>query len=324
MEKKVLLTGSAGFIGYKTAQMLLEDGNEVIGVDNINDYYDVRLKEYRLKLLKKYENFEFHKADIRDRDYLDKIFNANKFDTVINLAARAGVRYSIENPSEYITTNIQGTLNILELTKDFEIEHLALASSSSVYAGEETPFHEKLTVDKPISPYAASKKSSELIAYTYHYLYGINITALRYFTVYGPYGRPDMAYFRFMKLIDEEKPVTIFGDGEQKRDFTFVNDIARGTIKATKTKGYEIVNLGGGKTPVSINYMIRKISDGLDKKAKIEYLEPQKADMKITGANISKAKEVLDWQPETDFDEGIEKTVAWYKENRNWLKEINI
>jgi UDP-glucuronate 4-epimerase len=242
---KLLVTGCAGFIGWKVSEKLLNKGHEVVGVDNLNDYYDVKLKFYRLELLKKYKNFKFYKVDIENYQSLMEIFQENKFDAVINEAARAGVRYSLENPFIYITTNVYGTLNLLELCRKYNVPKFVLASTSSLYAGQPMPFKEDLPVNTPISPYAASKKSAEVIAYTYNYHYGIDVSVVRYFTVYGPAGRPDMSIFRFIKWIMEDRPIEVFGDGTQSRDFTYVDDIAEGTILALKPVGYEIINLGG-------------------------------------------------------------------------------
>ena len=262
--RKILVTGTAGFIGWKTSEKLLEKGFEVVGVDNMNDYYDVRLKEWRLNQLLPHKNFKFYKIDIEDKNALKELFKSNKFDAIINLAARAGVRCSIENPYIYYTTNVMGTLNLLELAKDFDVPKFVLASTSSLYAGQPMPFKEDLPVNQPISPYAASKKAAEVLCYTYHYLYGIDVTVLRYFTVYGPAGRPDMSIFRFIKWIMEDKSVQIYGDGTQSRDFTYVDDIAEGTIKALKPLGYEIINLGGGNKPTSLNTILDIINRELN------------------------------------------------------------
>jgi len=324
LKKTVLLTGSAGFIGWKTAEFLLNEGYEVIGIDNLNNYYDVRLKNWRVEQLKKYENFRFFNVDIENLGALKVLFDTFRFDVVLNLAARAGVRYSLINPHVYLQTNAQGTLNLLELMREKGIKKMVLASTSSLYAGLPMPFKEDLPVNTPISPYAASKKAAEVMAYTYHYLYKIDISVVRYFTVYGPAGRPDMSIFRFIKWIDEGQPIKIFGDGTQARDFTYVDDIARGTILAMKPVGYEIINLGGGKNPISLKEIIKKIEKLLGKKANIQYLEPNKADMKETWADISKAKKLLDWEPKIDIDEGLKRTVKWYLENKDWLKDISL
>ncbi|ACD65809.1 NAD-dependent epimerase/dehydratase [Sulfurihydrogenibium sp. YO3AOP1] len=322
--KTVLLTGAAGFIGWKTAEFLLKEGYKVIGVDNLNNYYDVRLKEYRKKDLEKYENFKFYPVDIENLQALEILFNDYKFDVVINLAARAGVRYSMINPYVYMTTNANGTLNLLDLMKKYSVKKFVLASTSSLYAGQPMPFKEDLPVNTPISPYAASKKAAEVMAYTYHYLYGIDVSVVRYFTVYGPAGRPDMSIFRFIKWIDEGKPIILYGDGSQSRDFTYVDDIARGTILATKELGYEIINLGGGKNPISLKRVIETIEAHLGKKAVIDYRPFHKADLKETWADITKAKNLLGWEPKVSFEEGIKKTVDWYLENRDWLKDVEV
>jgi len=324
MSKTVLLTGVAGFIGWKTAEFLLNEGYNVIGIDNLNNYYDVRLKEWRLSTLKDRENFKFFKVDIENYGALKVLFDSYNFDAVINLAARAGVRYSLINPHIYMTTNANGTLNLLELMREKGINKMVLASTSSLYAGQPMPFKEDLPVNTPISPYAASKKSAEVMAYTYHYLYGMDISVVRYFTVYGPAGRPDMSIFRFVKWIDEGTPIKIFGDGTQARDFTYVDDIARGTIKALKPVGYEIINLGGGKNPISLKEIISKLENLLEKKAVIDYREANKADMKETWADITKAGRILGWKPEIDIDEGLRRTVEWYKANKDWLKDISL
>ncbi|MDY6935098.1 MAG: GDP-mannose 4,6-dehydratase [Spirochaetota bacterium] len=320
----LLITGVAGFIGWKTAQKLLDEGNEIIGIDNVNDYYDVRLKSYRLNELKKNKNFRFLQLDIENIEDMEPLFHNNGIDAVINLAARAGVRYSMENPHVYMSTNAQGTLNLLELMRKYNIMKMVLASTSSLYAGQEMPFSEELPVNTPISPYAASKKAAELMCYTYYYLFGIDISVIRYFTVYGPAGRPDMSIFRFIKWIDEGKTIELFGDGTQSRDFTYVDDIAEGTIKSLKKVGYEIINIGGGKNPKSINYVISKLEEYIGKESYIEYKPFHKADMKATWARINKAWDLLEWRPEVGLDEGLKRTVNWYINNKKWLKDIII
>ena len=321
--KTILLTGVAGFIEWKTAELLLNRGFKVIGIDNMNDYYDVRLKDYRLSKLNKLDGFTFYKEDIENIEFLKKVFKENGIDAVMNLAARAGVRYSLENPFIYMTTNAIGTLNLLECCRQYGTKKFVLASTSSIYAGSPMPFKEDLPVNRPISPYAASKKAAEAICYAYHYLYGIDITILRYFTVYGPAGRPDMSIFRFIKWIDEGRPVEIFGDGRQSRDFTYIDDIAEGTIRALRPLGYEIVNLGNNH-PNELMYAIELIERYLEKKARFVYRPFHKADLKATCADIKKAKEMLDWEPKVSLEEGIKRTVDWYKENRSWLKDIVI
>ena len=268
--------------------------------------------------------FEFHEIDIEDKDRLKSLCQTNSIDVIMNLAARAGVPYSLENPKVYVSTNLQGSLNLLEVAKDYSIGKYVLASTSSLYAGEEMPFCEDLAVNSPISPYAASKKGAELMAYTYHHIYGIDVTVLRYFTVFGPAGRPDMSIFRFIKWIDEGTPLKLYGDGSQSRDFTYLDDIAEGTVKAIKKVGYEVINLGGGRNPLSLNDVIGSIEEKLGKKALIDHEAFQKTDMKETWADISKAKRLLDWTPQIDFEEGLDRTVDWYRENRSWLQEVAV
>ncbi len=321
--KNFLITGCAGFIGWKTAEKLLQKGYSVVGLDNMNDYYDTRLKEYRLSLLKRYENFTFYPVDIENKESLKEVFKKHSFDCVINEAARAGVRYSIENPYVYFTTNTIGTLNLLELCKDFGIKKFVLASTSSLYAGQKMPFREDLPVNTPISPYAASKKSAEVLCYTYHYLYGIDVSIVRYFTVYGPAGRPDMSIFRFIKWVLEGKPLEVFGDGSQSRDFTYIDDIAEGTILATKPLGYEVINLGNNK-PHTLLEVVGLIEQYTGRKARLELKDFHKADMRATWANIEKAQRLLGWEPKVSLEEGIKGTVEWTLKNWEWVKDINV
>ncbi len=320
----LLVTGVAGFIGWKTSELLLASGYRVIGIDNLNDAYDVRLKYYRLRQLQSRKNFKFYEVDIENWKDLRQLFQDHHFDAVVHLAARAGVRDSLVDPEIYFRTNVLGTLNLMNLMRDFKVKKLVLASTSSLYAGKTPPFREDLPVDTPISPYAASKKAAEEIGYTYHYLYGLDIVVLRYFTVYGPAGRPDMSIFRFIKWIDEGVPVEIFGDGSQSRDFTFVEDIARGTMQALGVEGYDIINLGGGGDPVSLNQVIAMIEEKLGKRAILRWKEFHKADIKQTQADITKAKQRLHWKPEISFEQGIEMTLQWYVENREWLSNVQL
>jgi len=321
--KTILVTGAAGFIGSNVSEMLLEQGYNVIGLDNLNDYYDVRLKHWRLENLKKYNNFQFYQVDIENLVALRIIFHLHRPDALINEAARAGVRYSMENPHVYLSTNAGGNLNLLELCREFEVPKFVLASTSSLYAGQEMPFKEDLPVNNPISPYAASKKSAEAMAYTYHNLYGLDVTVLRYFTVYGPGGRPDMSYFRFIKWIMEGKPLVIFGDGRQSRDFTYIDDVARGTVKALKPIGYEVINLGNNN-PDKLLQMIQFIEEYTGKKARFEYKKFHKADMIATWASVDKAWELLDWQAQMSLQDGIKKTADWTKANWNWVQDITL
>jgi len=321
---RILLTGVAGFIGWKTALRLLGNGETVIGIDNVNNYYDTRIKEWRLSTLKGFKNFTFHKVDIENLETLRVLFEVyGPFDAIVNLAARAGVRYSMENPFVYFTTNANGTLNLLELAKDFGVKKFVLASTSSLYAGQPMPFKEDLPVNTPISPYAASKKAAEVTCYTYHYLYGIDVSIVRYFTVYGPAGRPDMSIFRFIFKIMKGEPIEIYGDGTQSRDFTYVDDIAEGTVRAIKPLGYEIINLGGSH-PYKLLEVVELIETYLGKKAKIHFKEFHKADLKATWADITKTKKLLGWEPKVPLEEGIKRTVDWFKENWEWVKDINL
>ncbi len=348
-----LVTGVAGFIASRVAELLLQNGHSVIGIDNINSYNDVRLKTYRLHelasnneasklLLDKLDytigsaevyygltsfkcgNFTFKRLDIEDIDSLKKLFSENQFDAVYNLAARAGVRYSMINPQVYMTTNAIGTLNILNCMLKNEVKKVILASTSSLYAGQKMPFNEDLPVNTPISPYAASKKAAEVLAYSYRHLYKIDVSIVRYFTVYGPASRPDMGMFRFIKWIDDETPIKLYGDGSQSRDFTYIDDIARGTILAEKELGYEIINLGGGDNPVSLTTIFSLLENIIGKKAQIEKRPFHIADVKETWADINKAKKLLDWEPEVSLEDGLKQSVAWYYDNYDAMKSINV
>ena len=344
-----LVTGAAGFIGARTCEFLLDAGHHVVGIDNLNNYYDVKLKYHRLNQLKdraairdtviaptglqtncKKENdlnnhssFVFFKIDIEHKDALDVLFMHHKFDAVINLGARAGVRYSVENPYVYMMTNAQGTLHLLENMRQHKIKKMVLASTSSLYAGQPTPFSEELPVNTPISTYAASKKAAEVLCYGYHHLFDLDITILRYFTVFGPAGRPDMSIYRFIKWIDEGTPLEIFGDGSQCRDFTYVDDIARGTILGLKPLGYEVINLGGGRKPVTMNEVIAILERMLGKKAICVHKPFHKADINETAAAIGKAKRLLGWMAEVELETGLQRTVDWYLANKEWLNTLH-
>ena len=328
MSKKYLVTGVCGFIASQVCSQLLEEGDQVIGVDNLNNYYDVRLKKWRLDQLTIHpnaNNFRFVKLDIENPESLKELCRSEgHFDAVLNLAARAGVRYSMENPHVYLSTNAEGSLNLLECMREHECTKFVLASTSSLYAGQKMPFTEDLAVNEPLSPYAATKKAGELMAYSYHKLYGIDVSVVRYFTVFGPAGRPDMSPYRFIKWITEGETIQIFGDGSQSRDFTYIDDIAKGTIAAIKEVGYEIINLGGGRNPVSLNTVISKLEELIGKKAKIEHKAFHIADIKETWADIKKAKQLLGWEPKTSLDQGLEDSVKWYMDNRDWLKDITV
>lgn len=321
---KILVTGSAGFIGWKVTKKILERGDSVVGVDNMNTYYDPRMKEWRLQTLQEFKNFTFIKEDITNYEALEQLFRSHSFDAIINLAARAGVRASLENPWIYYDTNVTGTLNLLECSRRYGPKKFVLASTSSLYGADNPlPFREDANTDRPLSPYAASKKAAEVLCSTYHYLYGIDVTVVRYFTVYGPAGRPDMSLFRFVKWVSEGQPVIIYGDGKQKRDFTFVDDIARGTLAALKPMGYEVINLGSDK-PIVLIEALRLAEELLGRKANVEFKERHPSDVLATWANISKAKRLLNWKPETPFEEGLRQLVTWYTENLTWVKDIDV
>jgi nucleoside-diphosphate-sugar epimerase len=328
LSKKYLVTGAAGFIASQVSKQLLDQGDHVVGVDNLNDYYDVRLKNWRIEQLKVHphaENFSFARLDIEDQSKLANLFKVEgPFNAVLNLAARAGVRYSMENPHIYLSTNAEGTLNLLEFMRTQGCKKLVLASTSSLYAGQKMPFTEDLAVNEPLSPYAASKKAGELMSYSYHKLYQMDVSVVRYFTVFGPAGRPDMSPYRFIKWIAGEETIQMFGDGSQSRDFTYVDDIARGTIAAIQDVGYEIINLGGGRNPVSLNTIISKLEELLGIKAKIDHKPFHVADLMETWADISKSKRLLGWEPQVSLEEGLEKSVQWYMENQHWLKEVQV
>ncbi len=311
----ILVTGSAGFIGFHTAKALLDREDFVIGIDNFNDYYDVQLKENRNKILEEHKNFKLYRSDFSDYQEVEKIFKENKINKICHLGAQAGVRYSLENPHAYIKSNIEGTLNLLELARINKVKDFVFASSSSVYGNQEkAPFSETDNVDTPISIYAATKKSNELMAHTYHHLYGLNCTGLRFFTVIGPWGRPDMALFKFTRLIASDKPIEVYNQGKHQRDFTYVDDIVKGVLTAIDNPfKYEIINLGNNQ-PEELLDFITYIEKYLNKKAKKELKPMQPGDVHKTYADISKAQKLLNYKPETDLEKGIEEFVKWYKE----------
>ncbi len=327
----ILVTGVAGFIGMHVASLLLERGDKVIGLDNLNSYYDPKLKQDRLDQLKNNPNFSFSKIDINESNQLDDIFKKNDFTSVIHLAAQAGVRYSLENPRAYIDSNIVGFLNILESCKNHHIKHLVYASSSSVYGGNtKMPFSEKDRVDNPVSLYAATKRSNELMAHTYSHLYNLPSTGLRFFTVYGPWGRPDMALFLFTKAIIERKPINLFNNGEMLRDFTYISDIVEGIIRvldkvpqcnkdildssinSTKNAPYKIFNIGNSK-PVSLMKYVEAIEDALQLKAIKNFLPMQMGDVVATSSDVSELNSWVDFKPDTEVKDGVAKFVDWYK-----------
>ena len=310
----ILITGAAGFIGYHLCKRLLDEDYNILGIDNLNNYYNSALKIKRLNRLKQYKNFKFEKIDISNKKMISPVFNKFKPKKVINLAAQAGVRYSIENPYAYLDSNLVGFLNIIELCRENKTEGFIYASSSSVYGeNEKIPFSIKDRVDKPISLYAASKKANELIAYSYSHLYGLHTTGLRFFTVYGPWGRPDMAYYIFTKKILNNEPISVYNHGNMKRDFTFIDDIINGT-KAAINKNYkqEIFNLGNNKS-VNLLDFISIIENELNKKAIINFKPMQSGDVKETFADITESKEKLGFEPKITIKEGISKFVEWYK-----------
>ena len=318
---KVILTGAAGFIGSHLAKRLLETGAEVVGLDNINDYYDVNLKYHRLSELEKYEGFTFIRCDISQKDELNRIFEEHRADVVVNLAAQAGVRYSIENPQVYIDSNVIGFFNILEACRNYPVKHLVYASSSSVYGNsDKIPFSVDDRVDNPISLYAATKKSNELMAYTYSHLFGIPATGLRFFTVYGPAGRPDMAYFSFTKKILAGEPIKLFNYGELERDFTYIDDIVEGIMNIIPSVPEEkngarakVYNIGNNK-PVALKEFVAALEEAIGVKAKIEYLPMQPGDVYRTYADISELEKDFGFKPQTDIRTGLKRFAEWYKE----------
>lgn len=311
----ILITGGAGFIGSTLADKLLKEGHTIIVVDNFNDYYDVKLKKQNVANQKRNKNYTLYKGDICDRKLIDKIFKKEQIDVVVHIAARAGVRPSLEDPLEYVRSNIEGTVNILENMKKHGVKKLVFASSSSVYGNcTAEKFSEDLKVTEPISPYAATKSSCEQFIYTYSKLYGINAVCLRFFTVYGPKQRPDLAIRKFIELIEQEKPIPVYGDGTTMRDYTFIDDIISGICAAIdydKTP-YEIINLGGG-SPVTLNQMIETIEKVLGKKAIIDRQPTQPGDVNKTVSDITKANALLGYSPKTSFNDGIRKFVEWKK-----------
>ncbi len=327
-----LVTGCAGFIASRVAEMLLDGGHRVVGVDNLNDAYDPRLKHWRLERLRGREHFAFHLLDISDADAVTARFAADAQSTageppytaVVNLAARAGVRASVRDPRVYYRTNGEGTLHLLEACRRHGVGKFLLASTSSLYgAHNPVPYREDADTDRPLSPYAASKKAAEALAFTYHYLHHLDVSVVRYFTVYGPAGRPDMSVFRFVRWIAEGEPITVFGDGRQSRDFTFVDDIARGTIAALKPLGYEVVNLGGDR-PAVLCEVIDTIAAELGERPAIEYRPPHPADVPATWADINKARSLLDWRPQVPLEVGLRHCVGWFRENRDLGRSLSL
>nr|WP_318842098.1 NAD-dependent epimerase [Oceanotoga sp. DSM 15011] len=333
---KILVTGGAGFIGFHLSNLLLKNGYNVIGIDNLNNYYDVNLKIDRVKILEKQENYEFIKMDLKDKKNIDELFEKNNFDYVINLAAQAGVRYSIENPYAYVDSNLIGFVNILEACRNNPVKHLIYASSSSVYGGNKVaPFSTNHNVDHPVSLYAATKKSNELMAHTYSHLYNIPTTGLRFFTVYGPWGRPDMAYFSFTNNIMSGKPIKVFNHGNMERDFTYIDDIVEGIYKLLnkipqknknwdETKDdlsssfapYKIYNIGNNK-PVKLMDFINTLEDNIGKQAEKIYMDMQPGDVFRTYADTTDLENEIGFKPSTTIDEGLANFAKWYKEYYN-------
>src|SRR5215216_27311 len=316
-----LVTGSAGFIGARTAELLINDGHTVVGIDNLNEAYDMRMKYYRLKRLQSLPGFTFRKLDISDKSIIDE-FQGQSFDGVINLAAWAGVRNSVKNPWIYIDSNMTGTLNMLEICRQTRTNKFIIASTSSIY-GEDPPYPtpESASSSEPLQPYAASKKGAEAMAHAYHHLYDIDVTVVRFFTVYGPAGRPDLSIFRFVQWISEGQPVRVNGDGEQSRGFTYIDDIARGVILALKPVGYEVINLGGHEV-ITINNLIKLIEEVIGKKAIVQYGPPDPADMRSNWADVMKAGELLGWEPQFNLREGVKRLVDWYNAERKWASKV--
>mgnify|MGYP004620448707 FL=1 len=318
--KTYLVTGAAGFIGFFLSKALLDKGEQVIGLDNLNDYYEVSLKESRLAVLKKYENFQFYRADLADKEAVFAIFKQHFPAVVVNLAAQAGVRYSIENPDAYISSNIEGFFHILEACRHYPVEHLVFASSSSVYGGnKKVPFSTEDQVDKPVSLYAATKKSNELMAYAYSKLYGIPLTGLRFFTVYGPMGRPDMAYYKFAKKIMAGEPIQIYNHGDMRRDFTYIDDIVAGIEKILchppgkdeNGAAYKIYNIGNNKPEKLMDY-ISVLERCLGKEAKKEFLPMQPGDVYETYADVTDLMRDFDFKPSTTIEEGLSRFAEWF------------
>ena len=319
---RLLVTGCAGFIGWKVSELLLRQGHSVVGVDTMNGAYDVRLKEWRLAQLQPEPDFTFCRLDISRRRAVAERLSGDLFDAVLNVAARPGVRSSLEDPLPCYEVNVTGTLNLLDHCREKGIGKFVLASTSSVYGEGERPFREDAPTERPLSPYAASKKAAEALCYAYHYSYGLDVTVLRYFTVYGPAGRPDMAVFRFIRQTAEGEPLVLYGDGSQERDFTYVEDIANGTVLGLKPLGYEVINVGSDR-PVSVRDLIGMVQHLVGQEACIEQLPSHPADVTATWADITKARNLLGWEPGVPLEDGLRRTVQWYRENQVWAKQIH-
>lgn len=313
MESPILLTGGAGFIGSHLADRLLNEKIEVVVIDDFNDYYDPKIKRKNVEKHLKNKNYKLFEGDICDLGLLEKIFSSYPFKMIVHFAARAGVRASLKNPLLYERTNGIGTLNLLECARKFEVKNFIFASSSSVYGiNSKLPFSEEDPIEKPISPYASTKRANELMCFTYHHLYGLNITCLRFFTVYGPRQRPEMAIYKFTNLIYKDREVPVFGDGKARRDFTYIDDIMEGVLSAMeKCYPFEIINLGESKT-IELLELIKMIEENLGKKANIKFLPPEAGDVPITYADIKKAKKLLGYNPKYPIEEGIKEFVRWF------------
>jgi len=320
---KLLVTGCAGFIGSKVSEYCLRHGHQVTGVDNLNGAYDVGLKEWRLSRLEEVSGFTFMRGDVADRAVVSALLSRHRVEAVINLAARAGVRRSLMDPWVYYETNVLGTLNLLEGCREHRVPKFVLASTSSLYGDGQRPFREDQVTDHPVALYAASKKAAETLCYTYHHLHGIDVTVLRYFTVYGPAGRPDMSPFRFIRWIAEDEPIMLYGDGSQERDFTYVDDIAHGTLLGLKPLGYEIINLGSDR-PITMRQFITILERQLGRPARVQRRPAHPADVRATWADITKARRLLEWAPSTPLEDGLGAAVRWYKENRSWASRIDL
>jgi UDP-glucuronate 4-epimerase len=328
MAERYLLTGCAGFIAAKVAELLLDAGHEVLGIDNLNDAYDPRLKQWRLERLLPRKNFSFQKADISDRAAVERLFVEQLAKrppaAVVNLAARAGVRPSVSNPWVYYEANCAGTLNLLDACRATGVRKFLLASTSSLYGKHNpTPYREDADTNRPLSPYAASKKAAETIAHVYHHLHGLDVSVVRYFTVYGPAGRPDMCIFRFIRRIAEGESIVVYGDGTQSRDFTYVDDIARGTVAALRPLGYEVINLGGDR-PVRLDSIIQWIAQMVGKPVQIERRPMHPADVPATWADVTKAATLLGWRSEVSIEEGLRRSVDWYTANRELALSLEL
>jgi len=321
---KYLVTGAAGFIASRVCEFLLDQGHQVVGIDNLDPVYDLRIKRWRLDRLTPRDGFSLYEESICDQSALKRLVEDHpQIAGIINLAAKAGVRDSVIDPWSYYDTNLTGTLNLLELSRHYQIPKFVLASTSSIY-GENAPYPTPETTESsfPLQPYAASKKAAETLCYSYHYLYGTDVTVVRYFTVYGPAGRPGMSMFRFTRWISEGEEVKVFGDGTQTRGFTYLDDIARGTIAALKPLGYEIINLGGHES-ISINDLIKKFEQAIGKEALIAHFPAHPADMSASWADVSKARRLLGWEPRVGLEEGIRQVISWYRQEHDWAIQVD-